>query len=346
MHHSELTQQLKNKARELGFQLSGCCPAVTPTGIHHFMDWLEQGYAGTMHYLPERKDAYKHPDSVLSEARSLLVLGMHYGAGQEAGPTSGTGRVARYAWGSTDYHDLIHQRLRQLKVFHQQLIPDEMCRGVIDTAPLLEKDFAQRAGVGWIGKNTMLISRTEGSYFFLAVLLSTARLQYDVPIERDHCGGCKACLDACPTDAFPKPFVLDASRCISYLTIEHREAIKDELKPGIGDWVFGCDICQEVCPWNHRGALSNEREFEAVDQHNRLNLRSLFTMNDEQFRSVFRKTPLWRTKRDGMLRNAAIALGNQRDRDHLPLLQSALEQSQSEMVRDACIWAIEQIESE
>ena len=221
-----------------------------------------------------------------------------------------------------------------------------MCRGVIDTAPLLEKDFAQRAGVGWIGKNTMLISRTEGSYFFLAVLLSTARLQYDVPIERDHCGGCKACLDACPTDAFPKPFVLDASRCISYLTIEHREAIKDELKPGIGDWVFGCDICQEVCPWNHRGALSNEREFEAVDQHNRLNLRSLFTMNDEQFRSVFRKTPLWRTKRDGMLRNAAIALGNQRDRDHLPLLQSALEQSQSEMVRDACIWAIEQIESE
>ena len=154
----------------------------------------------------------------------------------------------------------------------------------------------------------MLISRTEGSYFFLAVLLSTARLQYDMPIERDHCGGCKACLDACPTDAFPKPFVLDASRCISYLTIEHREAIKDELKPGIGDWVFGCDICQDVCPWNHRGALSNEREFEAVDQHNRLNLRSLFTMDDEQFRSTFRKTPLWRTKRDGMLRNAAIAL--------------------------------------
>ena len=346
MQAPDLTRELKSKAEELGFQLSGACAAVQPTGLHQFFDWLDEGYAGTMHYLPDRRDAYSHPNHVLENTRSLLVLGMHYGQGVPQEQQTGKGRVASYAWGTTDYHDLIHKRLKQLKQFHQQLVPDQQCRGVVDTAPLLEKNFAQRTGIGWIGKNTLLINRTQGSYFFLAVLLTTAELSYDQPYEREHCGVCTACLDACPTAAFPKPFVLDARKCISYLTIEHRDTIQDDLKSGIQDWAFGCDICQEVCPWNHRGSLANEPAFEAIAEHNRLNLTSLFSMSDEQFRQMFRKTPLWRTKREGLLRNAAIVLGNQGAGEYLPLLQKAASQTPSAIVRDACIWAIEQIESE
>jgi len=345
VHPSKITRELKAKANELGFQLTGACPAVKPTGLHRFFDWLDQGYAGTMHYLPERRNAYSHPKHVLENTRSLLVLGMHYGTGTPQNIQPGEGKIASYAWGTTDYHDLIHQRLKQLRQFHQQLLPEQQCRGVVDTAPILEKDFAQKAGVGWIGKNTLLINRTQGSYFFLAVLLTTAELEYDAAIEREHCGGCTACLDACPTDAFPRPFVLDARRCISYLTIEHRDCIDDDLKQGLQDWSFGCDICQDVCPWNHRGSLSEEPAFAAIDQHNRLNLSSLFEMDEEQFRRTFRKTPMWRAKRDGLMRNAAIVLGNQRSIEHLDLLKRAANDTKSTMVRDACIWAIEQIES-
>lgn len=346
MQTPELTSELKAKAQSLGFQITGACAAVTPTGLHHFFEWLDRGYAGTMDYLPERREAYSHPKHVMPHVRSLLVLGMHYGNGKPESVQNGEGRVASYAWGAVDYHDLIHKRLKELKRFHQQLLPDQQCRGVVDTAPLLEKDFAQRAGIGWIGKNTLLIHRNQGSYFFLAALLTTAQLQHDVPIEQEHCGGCTACLDACPTQAFPQPFVLDSRRCISYLTIEHREAIDDELKTGIQDWAFGCDICQDVCPWNHRGSQGTEPDFDAVPQHNRLDLTTLFEMDDETFRQNFRKTPLWRTKRDGMLRNAAIVLGNQRTTRYLPLLHRAAAETDSAMVRDACIWAIEQIESE
>ena len=229
MQPSQLTRQLKSQANQLGFQITGACAAVQPTGLHRFFEWLDEGYAGTMHYLPQRRDAYSHPNHVLENVRSLLVLGMHYGTGVPQEVQPGEGKVATYAWGTTDYHDLIHKRLKQLKQFHQELLPEQRCRGVVDTAPILEKDFAQRAGIGWIGKNTLLINRTQGSYFFLAVLLTTAKLDYDQAIVNEHCGSCTACLDACPTDAFPKPFVLDARRCISYLTIEHRDKIHDDL---------------------------------------------------------------------------------------------------------------------
>ncbi len=341
-----VTGELKTQAEQLGFALQGACAAVTPTGLHHFFQWLEQGYGGSMKYLYDRRDAYQSPSYVLEGTRSLLVLGMHYGGGEPRPVTAGQGKVARYAWGTLDYHDLIHKRLRQLKQFHQQILPEESCRGIIDTAPLLEKDFAQKAGIGWIGKNTMLINRGQGSYFFLAVLLTTAELAYDAPIEREHCGVCTACLDACPTDAFPSPFVLDARRCISYLTIEHRDLIDDELKSNMQDWAFGCDVCQEVCPYNHRGSLASEPDLQATVQHNRLDLSTLFEMDEQRFRLTFRKTPLWRTKRDGLLRNAAIVLGNQRSHQHLMLLKQTAENSDSAMVRDACKWAIEQIESE
>jgi epoxyqueuosine reductase len=336
---ADITTSLKNKAHELGFQLAACCPAVTPAGLHHLTHWLSEGYAGTMQYIQDRQDAYVHPTHVLQDVQSLLVLAMHYGEGDVVTPIPGKGRVARYAWGSTDYHDLIHKRIKQLKQYHQELLPTQQCR-----APILEREFAQLAGLGWVGKNTMLIHSEQGSYFFLTILLSTAELEYDQPSNTSHCGTCTACLDQCPTDAFPTPYVLDATKCISYLTIEHRGSIPDELKQKMGDWVFGCDICQDVCPWNRRGPQQSEPAFVANERLNCLDIEQLFQSTEDSFRATYRHTPLWRTKRDGLLRNAAIALGNQLAVDHLDILKDAL-QVESPTVQDACRWAIAKIES-
>ncbi|MDG1874523.1 MAG: tRNA epoxyqueuosine(34) reductase QueG, partial [Mariniblastus sp.] len=317
------------------------CPAVTPTGYDQFLNWLEAGYAGEMHYLEERKQAYQHPRSVLPEVTSILMLGMHYRTEKRTQAGHGQGRIARYAWGNGDYHDLIHKRLKQLKRTVQSLDESIVVRGVVDTAPLLEREFAQLAGIGWRAKNTLLINKHSGSWFFLSALLLSAKLEYDSPIQHDHCGTCTACLDACPTDAFVSAGVLDATRCISYLTIEHRTQIPRELRPQMQDWILGCDICQDVCPWNRKSPKSPEAAFAPLDQHDPIDLRSLFEITDEQFRARFRKTPLWRPKRRGILRNAAIALGNRPSAENLTALTSGLSDKEP-LVRGASAWALGQ----
>ena len=218
-------------------------------------------------------------------------------------------------------------------------------RGVVDTARLLEREFGQSAGLGWIGKNTMLINKHAGSWFFLAALLTDQPLVYDAPHTADHCGTCRACLDACPTDAFPEPGVLDATRCISYLTIELRERIPDDLRAGIGDWLFGCDVCQEVCPWNRKAPQVDAPEFRPGADTNPVDLIELFGMTDEQFRRRFRRTPLWRSKRRGILRNAAIVLGNQRPPQSIDALVTGLNDAEP-LVREACAWALGQFGDE
>jgi epoxyqueuosine reductase len=220
-----------------------------------------------------------------------------------------------------------------------QQVPTAATRGVVDTAPLLEREFGRLAGLGWIGKNTMLINRQAGSWFFLAALLTDQELAYDVPQATDHCGTCRACLDACPTGAFPEPYVLDATRCVSYLTIELREPIPESLRPGLGDWLFGCDICQEVCPWNRRAPLSREASFEPAAGMNPVSLAELFMLTDQAFRQRFRHTPLWRPKRCGVLRNAAIVLGHQRALTATPALTAGLSDVEPP-VREACAWAL------
>ena len=339
MNPAKLTQSLKSEASRLGFELVGACPAVSPLGFERFVDWLDHGYAGEMQYLEDRKTAYQHPGSVLPGVISILMLGMNYQTQKPAPSRRGTGRIARYAWGTSDYHDVIHDRLKRLKHFVQTMDETINVRGVVDTAPLLEREFAELAGIGWKAKNTLLINRQAGSWFFLAALLLDAPLEYDSPVQTDHCGTCTACLDACPTHAFVGPNILDATKCISYLTIEHRTAIPLELRSSMDDWILGCDVCQEVCPWNHKSPSSNEVEFEPLDAHNPLDLRSLFALNDEQFRARFRKTPLWRPKRRGILRNAAIALGNYPDSKNVDALSKGLVDSEP-LVRGASAWAL------
>lgn len=334
-----MTARLKGLAQELGFPLTGVCPAVAAPGASRLREWLARGYAGQMHYLAARLEAYEHPRHVLEGVRSVLMLGLPY-SGAAAEPCgNGQGRVARYAWGSVDYHDLIRERLHQLADDLRSCVPAARTRGVVDTAPLLEREFAQLAGLGWIGKNTLLLNRARGSYFLLAALLTDVELEYDAVDAADHCGTCTACLDACPTQAFPQPYVLDASRCISYLTIEHRESIAPELRSHIGDWLFGCDVCQEVCPWNRFASATPEPAFAPLAELNPAELNSLFWLTDDEFRTRYRRTPLWRPGRRGLLRNAALALGNGGASESTEALSRGLGDAEP-LVREACAWAL------
>ena len=247
-----------------------------------------------MHYLDQRREAYRHPESILEGVASVVMLGYRYRTARPPESPPGFGRVSRYAWGESDYHDVIRGKLKQLKAWLLRQVPDARVRGVVDTAPLLERDFARMAGLGWIGKHTLLIDPREGSWLFLAALLTDHELLADAPFATDHCGTCRACLDACPTDAFPEPYVLDARRCISYLTIELQDDIPEQLREGVGDWAFGCDICQDVCPWNRKSPVSEEPRFEPREDLYPLELATLFSLDDEAFRQRFGKTPLWK----------------------------------------------------
>lgn len=291
-----------------------------------------------MQYLADRAEAYGDPAHVLDGARSIVMLAMNYRTAEPGGTRAGQGRVSRYAWGF-DYHGVVRARLTALAEWLRQRVPAITARGVVDTAPILEREFAQLAGLGWIGKNTLLLNRELGSWFFLAALLTDRELEYDAPHETDHCGTCRACLDACPTQAFVDAYVLDARRCISYLTIELRGAIPEDLRAGIGDWLFGCDVCQDVCPWNRRAPVTSEPMYRPLGEMNPVDLAALFELDDANFRERFRHTPLWRAKRRGLLRNAAIVLGNQQNADTLPALIRGLNDAEP-LVRGACAWAI------
>ena len=338
MASTSLTDALKEEARRLGFDLAGACPARVPPRIEQFRRWLAAGFAGRMRYLGDRAEAYEHPRHVLSGVRSILMLGMNYRTVEPAVPRGPEGRVSRYGWGG-DYHDLIHARLERLADFHRRLTPNASIRGVVDTAPLLERDFAQLAGLGWIGKNTLLINKQLGSWLFLAALLTSEELDHDQPLDADHCGSCRACLDACPTQALVDARLLDARRCISYLTIESRGPVPPELRALSGDWVFGCDVCQEVCPWNRAGPSTSEESLQPAPGMNPVDLPALLALDDAAFRRRFRRTALWRARRRGVLRSAARALGNRPTGSAIPALVRGLGDAEPE-VRRACAWAL------
>jgi epoxyqueuosine reductase len=269
------------------------------------------------------------------------MLGLNYRTAEPAAHAPGQGRLACYGWGA-DYHDLVRAKLEPLAALLQREAPGARVRGVVDTAPLLEREFAQLAGLGWIGKHTLLINRRWGSWFFLAALLTDLPLEYDLPHEADYCGNCRACLDACPTGAIVDAYQLDPRKCISYLTIELRSPVPAELRESLGDWLLGCDVCQEVCPWNHKAPRAVEPDLAPLPGANPVDLAGLFWLDDEQFRRRFRATPLWRPKRRGILRNAALVLGNHRAGKSLPALARGLQDAEP-LVRGASAWALGRI---
>jgi epoxyqueuosine reductase len=331
---------IKAQGYALGFDLVGVASAGTMETAAAFDSWIENGYAGEMEYLP--RGAAKRRDSrlPLADAISAIVVGMSYGGREPAGP------VARYARGD-DYHEVMTARLEQL---HRQIEADAgrpiNGKAYVDTGPILERDLARRAGLGWFGKNTNLVNPHIGSFFFIGVLLVDLELEPDAPFEADRCGNCTRCLDACPTDAFVEPRVLDATKCISYLTIEAKGSIPSEQREKVGGLIYGCDICQDVCPWNVR--FSQElrepafRQREVVDGNARAVATRILAMDDEAFRREFKGSAMKRAKRRGLARNAAIVLGNVGTSDDVDALVHALDDPEA-LVAEHATWALEQI---
>jgi epoxyqueuosine reductase len=293
------------------------------------MDWLARG---------EEKRC--DPEQVLPGVRSIIVVALNYWQGERQGPlphTGARGRIARYAWGE-DYHEIMLRKLEQLSGFLTEFGGTQKC--YVDTGPVLERDYAAAAGIGWHGKSTMLIDPKLGTWFFLGEILTTVDLPPDPP-QPERCGSCQRCLVACPTGAITEPHRLDARRCISYLTIELKGPIPLELRPLIGDRIYGCDDCLEACPWNRFASMSREATF-AADPAVELRLRDYLALDDASFRDRFRRSPIKRIKRRGFLRNVCVALGNVGDRDDLPALEAAAADPEP-LIAEHATWAIERI---
>jgi epoxyqueuosine reductase len=341
----DLTSRLKSEALRLGFDDVGIAPAVAPPGYPDFLRWLEAGHAAGMDYMSRHATSRAHPGSVLDGVRSVVVVSVVYGRNErETAPLPATrGKVARYARGA-DYHRVLRDNLLALLAWLQAQSRTIRGRAVVDTAPLLERDYARLAGLGWIGKNTMLISRRLGSFTFLGALLIDAELSYDAPHQANHCGTCTRCLDACPTDAFVGPNQLDARRCISYWTIEHRGVLADPDAAALDGWVFGCDICQDVCPWNRKAPSGRLSELDARQEWSDPDLIEWLTRGVSEWAARLEGTALTRSKRAGLLRNAALVLGARGLPAAVAPLASRLDdQSEDAVVRAAAAWALGQI---
>src|SRR2546423_811941 len=332
---------IKAEAYGLGFDLVGITGLGPAETAAQFEEWIANGYAGDMEYLPRGAAKRRNSRLPFEGAISAIVVGLNYGGREEAGP------VARYARGD-DYHELMMARLRELHQWIEGEIGHPVSgKAYVDTGPILERDLARRAGLGWFGKNTNLVNQQLGSFFFIGALLVGLELEADAPFEADRCGSCRRCLDACPTGAFVDERVLDATKCISYLTIEAKGAIPTELRESIGGLVYGCDICQDVCPWNVRFSreLREEslRSRDIVRGDSRTVARNLLSMSAEAFQTTLRGSPMKRAKRRGLRRNAAVVLGNVGDESDLPALLTSRETGDA-MEREHIDWAIGSIE--
>ena len=339
------------QAESLGFALCRIAPCAPPPHAAEFRAWLDDGRAGEMTWLARNADRRTDPQLVLPGARSVIVLAMNYfgdgrseiedrdSATNSDLPTSISDfQIARYAWGD-DYHDLIEAKLRTLDAWLTARGGRQRC--YVDTGPMLERDFAALAGAGWHGKSTMLIHPELGAWFFLAEILTTLDLAPDAPLP-DRCGKCTRCITACPTGAITAPHQLDARRCISYLTIELKGSIPEDLRPLIGDRIYGCDDCAAACPWNRFAQASTETAFAARDFVHRWTLRDFLALDDDAFRALFKKSPIKRIKRRGFLRNVCVALGNTGTAADLPALAAAAQDPEP-LIAEHAAWAIARI---
>jgi len=337
---------VRKKAGELGFDLVGFAKVGPSQTLGIYQDWLRQGYAGAMGYLERHATLKEDPRRLLPEAQSLIALGIHYQTvdpDPEKSANPALGRVSRYAWGD-DYHEVIRDKLRELSEGIRQNFRagNGRHRPCVDTGPLLERELAHHAGLGWFGKHSNLINWPQGSWFFLAELLVDFPLAPEVPFTRVDCGSCTRCIEVCPTDAIVADRTVDARRCISYLTIELRDAIPRELRTQMGNWIFGCDLCQEVCPWNRNAPRTQEPAFQPRSGFQHPELLEWMGMDQEEFSRRFRNSPIKRTKRRGLLRNIAVALGNWGSPQALPALGQVLQDGEP-LVRQHAAWALGRI---
>jgi epoxyqueuosine reductase len=348
----ELPQAIKSKAVEAGFDLCGIAPVHDFPELSRFPEWIAEGRAGEMKYLESRDESGQlrraSLKSTLPWARSVVVCAVNYNT---AHPYSaevsnrGRGWISRYAWSREDYHDSVLRRLREVEAKLKEISPTEIeTRSYVDTGPIVERVYARYAGIGWQGKNTCIINQKIGSWLFLGVIVTSLELAPDLPAP-DRCGTCTRCIDACPTHAFVGPHQLDSNKCIAYLTIEKRGPIPEEFREAIGHHVFGCDICQDVCPWNRKAPATDKPEFQPREGLVNPALAWLAEISEEEFCEKFRGSPIKRTKRAGLRRSALIAIGNSGDRSLLPIAERTCDDSDL-VISEAAQWAKARLDRE
>ena len=343
-----LTQQIQTRAHELGFELVGITPAERSQTIQRYRQWIANGYAGKMGYLERHLPLKEDTRTLLQEAKSVISLAMNYwtlDTPKDLAEDPGRGQISRYAWGD-DYHDVIHERLLLLVKFIKNTAETELkSRVFVDSGPILEREYAQKAKLGWIGKNTNLINWRSGSWYFLSEVLVSIELESETQPLRGSCGTCTKCIEACPTDAIIEPNLLDSRLCISYLTIELKDSIPKELRPEMGNLIFGCDICQEVCPWNSKATPTTEPAFQPRHGNLAPELLTLIDMTQTEFSKRFKGSPIKRAKRKGFLRNVIVAIGNWRSRTAVPALKKVLIDDEP-LIRGHAAWALGQVGGE
>jgi epoxyqueuosine reductase len=348
---SQITSLVKQAAHAAGFELAGIAPVHEFGELDRFQEWIAAGHAGEMQYMEARDEtgALKRASlhTTLPWVRSVIVCAINYNTAQPYSTEADDpqrGWIARYAWGQKDYHDAVMARLRMVEKHLCDAVgasPALQTRCYVDTGPLVERVYAKYAGVGWIGKNTCIINQKLGSWSFLGVILTSLELEPDL-LAPDRCGTCTRCIDACPTDALVAPYQLDSNLCISYLTIEKRGAIAEDLRPFMGHEVFGCDICQDVCPWNRKAPATDAEEFQPREGLVNPALEWLAGMTEEEFREKFHGSAVRRAKRGGLRRNAVIAMGNSGDQRFAPVLEK-LKADEDPVVAESAEWAAERI---
>jgi len=344
---TELKARLISFAGEIGFDSCRIAACKPPAHAMEFREWLRESAHGEMNYMQRGEEKRCDPQNVLPGAKSIVVFALNYFQGRThrtpsqsfgmASRDAAKGRIARYAWGD-DYHDVITNKLDKIDNFLRAFGGEQKC--YVDTGPVLERDYAAQAGIGWHGKSTMLIDRRLGTWFFLAEILTTLELPADEPVP-NRCGTCERCITACPTGAITAPHRVDARRCISYLTIELKGVIPLDLRPLIGDRIFGCDDCLDACPWNRFAQESREATFSAR-RSTEMSLREYLELSDAEFRALFRNSPIKRIKRRAFLRNVCVALGNAGDTSDIPALQRAARDPEP-LIAEHARWAIDRI---
>jgi epoxyqueuosine reductase len=325
-------------AKQIGLDACRVAACNPPAHADEFREWLREGEHGEMHYMQRGEQKRCEPGMILPGARSMIVLALNYFQGKTPPSSVPIGRIARYAWGD-DYHDVIAPKLDKIDEFLRGFGGQQKC--YVDTGPVLERDHAAEAGIGWHGKSTMLIDERLGTWFFLAEVLTTLELPPDDRVK-DRCGTCDRCITACPTGAITAPHRLDARRCISYLTIELKTAIPVELRPLMGDRIFGCDDCLDACPWNRFAQESRETAFFARCSTTGMSLRQYLGLTDPEFRALFRNSPIKRIKHRGFLRNVCVALGNVGGLSDIPALERAAADPEP-LIAEHAAWAIQRI---